>query len=886
MEGIINLAVSETNTAYAQSGISTRLRLVKTHYDASYNDKTTSWETTLGYLRNNGDGQLDYVHAMRNQYGADFVSLLVDTGSYCGIGYRPDNPTAADAFSVVMWSCATGYYSFGHEMAHNMGCNHDRANAGGGSGGSNYGYQYSSGSSYDSRFRSIMSYDCPNTCPRVQYFSNPRKTYRGRPIGTSSENNAAWIQARLSTYANFRPEVNGVTSGGGGGGGDNNSPTPAPTRAPQPTGPPTNEDSLTTTLSGGFVGGAGNMFDVRAKTDLSVTNFAMHSYAATTVTVEVWKKKTYGTCVGSQKDQSQWQKVGQATFQGSTAYQPSIMPTGSFPPVYIPEGQVQAFYVTFTPKTNYNRYSSGTTLGNVQASNADMDILEGYAKGYLFGDDYFPRQWNGIVYYERGSVRQTPRPTSPPTERPTPPPTERPTPRSTPGPVTTPRPTQRPTPSPTNGNQKQVDEQLTTTFAGGNGQAGNMFEIQVSQDVTVTAFDIHTYASVRVHAYVFYKKGSYIGFEHDRNAWTKVCDTWVQGAGSPNPTNVELDSPVIIPEGQSYSFYVTLTESKIRYTNGIIKADDGIIRFVNSSGNKYPFGTDYVNRIWNGVIHYSTHAQAAAPNPPPVPNSSYGPSRRIQTTFANKNGSYGSMFDIVAKEDLIVHNVWVHTYHKMGDLVDVEVYMLKAADTSFVGNEQDAQKWKKIGGAIVEGQGTGSATRLPPGSITPIHVDKGQRQALYVTIVGGGMRYSNGASGTNLLVYSENSDIQVYEGAGVGAARFGGTFTPRVFNGVLEYYTPNKQADIAADAGVSGVYDNGGSLFDEGWPCEAASECASGLCGPSSGDSQPDTLVAGSSTVIQEPGVRRELGDAMTFCLDKNGKHLEDGDTEEAGSST
>ena len=33
---------------------------------------------------------------------------------------------APNAFAVVDRTCATGYYSFGHEMGHNMGLNHAR----------------------------------------------------------------------------------------------------------------------------------------------------------------------------------------------------------------------------------------------------------------------------------------------------------------------------------------------------------------------------------------------------------------------------------------------------------------------------------------------------------------------------------------------------------------------------------------------------------------------------------------------------------------------------------------------------------------------------------------------------------------------------------------
>jgi hypothetical protein len=175
IEGVITLAVAETNKAYELSGIPTKFRLVKTHFDSTYDDYTNQWEATLGNLRNNGDGQLDYVHAMRDQYGADFVAMLVDTGSYCGIGYRPSTPTAGDAFSLTQWNCATGYYSFGHEIGHNMGCNHDKASSGETT-GTNFGYRDPS-----AKFRSILAYDCSPSCPRIQYFSKLKTHFMSPP---------------------------------------------------------------------------------------------------------------------------------------------------------------------------------------------------------------------------------------------------------------------------------------------------------------------------------------------------------------------------------------------------------------------------------------------------------------------------------------------------------------------------------------------------------------------------------------------------------------------------------------------------------------------------------------------------------------------------------
>jgi len=44
--------------------------------------------------------------------------MIIDAQGFCGIGYG--GPKKESMFSVTSWSCATGYYSFAHEVAHNM----------------------------------------------------------------------------------------------------------------------------------------------------------------------------------------------------------------------------------------------------------------------------------------------------------------------------------------------------------------------------------------------------------------------------------------------------------------------------------------------------------------------------------------------------------------------------------------------------------------------------------------------------------------------------------------------------------------------------------------------------------------------------------------------
>lgn len=98
----INLAMAETNTAYANSLINQRIRLVFAN-EVVYSE-SGSYSTDLARLRSVNDGYMDEVHALRNQYGADMVSLLFNDDSVCGVAYLMTTPSPAfesSAFSAV-----------------------------------------------------------------------------------------------------------------------------------------------------------------------------------------------------------------------------------------------------------------------------------------------------------------------------------------------------------------------------------------------------------------------------------------------------------------------------------------------------------------------------------------------------------------------------------------------------------------------------------------------------------------------------------------------------------------------------------------------------------------------------------------------------------------
>lgn len=194
--GFANLAVAESNQGYANSGVQVTLQLAGV-YTVAYN--SAGFSTDLSRFAGTSDGHLDSWHGVRNSIAADLNVLVINNSSSCGIGYV--NSNAASAFSVTHYSCATGYYSFGHEIGHNFGSHHNpQAPA------NNTIYPYGHGYLHPgSSWRTVMAYNCPAGCPRINYWSNPNRTYGGAAMGTAStHDNARLHNLRRGTIAGFR----------------------------------------------------------------------------------------------------------------------------------------------------------------------------------------------------------------------------------------------------------------------------------------------------------------------------------------------------------------------------------------------------------------------------------------------------------------------------------------------------------------------------------------------------------------------------------------------------------------------------------------------------------------------------------------------------------
>jgi hypothetical protein len=221
MMALVNLAVAETNNAYSRSGVIPRVRLVYNGEVVGYTE-VGDFSTDLSRLRSRSDGFIDNIHALRDALGADLVALIIEgNGSLCGLGYIMTSLSAsfeANAFSVSARNCATGNYTFSHEMGHNMGLQHDRINQ-----PADGVFPHSHGFvDVTHNFRDIMGVatGCSG-CPRIQNFSSPNVLYNGFPTGISqaaanSADAAASINATALTVANWRTQVVPVDFDGNG----------------------------------------------------------------------------------------------------------------------------------------------------------------------------------------------------------------------------------------------------------------------------------------------------------------------------------------------------------------------------------------------------------------------------------------------------------------------------------------------------------------------------------------------------------------------------------------------------------------------------------------------------------------------------------------------
>ncbi len=149
----------------------------------------------------------------------------------------------------------------------------------------------------------------------------------------------------------------------------------------------------------------------------------------------------------------------------------------------------------------------------------------------------------------------------------------------------------------------------------------------------------------------------------------------------------------------------------------------------------------------------------------------------LGTPLLAGNGHSGVMFDItVGSNDIVVSTFWVSQ-----DATENVAIFYK--NGTFVGSETNAAAWTFLDSAITPGNGNGTMDSIPVS--LNLLLTANTTYGFYITQTNNSnINYTNGTTVGNVL--ASNADLTIYEGAGLSYP-FGSTFTPRNFNGMINY---------------------------------------------------------------------------------------------------
>lgn len=193
-----NLAIAESNQGFVNSNVSMRFELAGSYIASNYT-YDGALNTDRVRLASGNDGYMDNFHPKRNEITAD-ISVLIAKPTSGGCGVAPMKVSESGAYAAVNVGCMTGNYTFAHEIGHLIGTAHDKEAS------TNPFFDYGHGYySVSGGWRTVMAYATGCVCPRINFWSNPNKTYNGRVMGTAAvANNARLLNERAAIVAAFR----------------------------------------------------------------------------------------------------------------------------------------------------------------------------------------------------------------------------------------------------------------------------------------------------------------------------------------------------------------------------------------------------------------------------------------------------------------------------------------------------------------------------------------------------------------------------------------------------------------------------------------------------------------------------------------------------------
>ena len=167
-----------------------------------------------------------------------------------------------------------------------------------------------------------------------------------------------------------------------------------------------------------------------------------------------------------------------------------------------------------------------------------------------------------------------------------------------------------------------------------------------------------------------------------------------------------------------------------------------------------------------------------------IDGAQFTEARTLATVFAGGNGGGAGgavFFNVSAIEDITVTGFLTHLQGVGGAPFSMDIYTIVGG--TYQGNEQNAGAWTLLGTATGDAQpdGTPSEAFLPSG----VNLTGGTDYAMAIVLDSNNAhRYTNG-NGSNQNF--ANDDLSISLGAGQNTPFSSGTFSPRVWNGAINY---------------------------------------------------------------------------------------------------
>lgn len=139
----------------------------------------------------------------------------------------------------------------------------------------------------------------------------------------------------------------------------------------------------------------GAMFDVIIKDTLTIDSLALKVADLGPQQVNAFYRM--GSHLGYETTAAAWTSWGSDSVLAMNA---DSFVTASFPPLSLMPGDTVGVYLQMNnPGVRLSYRSSGQTL---RVSNSELEIFCGSGASYNFGGNFFPRQWNGRLFYSYG----------------------------------------------------------------------------------------------------------------------------------------------------------------------------------------------------------------------------------------------------------------------------------------------------------------------------------------------------------------------------------------------------------------------------------------------------------------------------------------------------